>query len=316
MPSGPKVAPPPCGAGAEGGGSNPVRWLLRAEKACNTLLLGLAVCVPLQNRAPHFLASLIGLTCPPIRQIRKKKTKNANNFSSRQSLWERPGATNVQTMHGRSGASVGDIVLLSRDDQTTMAIVAAFDARTYTLVPYVGGVPRQRLLQTTNTQWAINIATPDGNDGWVNAALPQCCVCLDAAADHALACRCTVPCVCVGCARKERMDRCPQCRHPVAPHPYGPHHIFANLYAVEPSNCQPYITVFAKTTSGGTMTLRVRQEWTVRTVKVMLWIEKRIPVDQQRLSFACRPMSDAQTLADLGVKDCATLHIVLRLMGD
>lgn len=219
------------------------------------------------------------------------------------------------TMYGRPGADVGDVVLLTKDSQTKMAIITAFDTHTYTLAPHVGD-SRKCPRQSTDMQWSICIDTPDGNDGWVNAPLPPCCVCLDAAADRVLACRCTVPCVCAGCVRKEQLDRCPQCRHPVASDPHGPHHIYANLYSIESYDDRPRITVFARTTAGKSMILRVHRRRTVRTVKVALFVENGIPVDQQRLSFAGRAMNDAQTLADLGIKECATLHLVLRLMGD
>ena len=54
---------------------------------------------------------------------------------------------------------------------------------------------------------------------------------------------------------------------------------------------------------------------TIQDVKIMVEEKSSIPPDQQRLLYAGRELEELMTLADHGVPDHATLHLVLRLRG-
>eukprot|EP01083_Nonionella_stella_P029729 81753_1 len=78
----------------------------------------------------------------------------------------------------------------------------------------------------------------------------------------------------------------------------------------------PKVIIFCKTTTGKTIELAIRSEYTVYDVKWM--IQKKlegIQADQQRLIFKGRQLEDWRILSDYNIQHQSTLHLVLRLSG-
>ena len=73
--------------------------------------------------------------------------------------------------------------------------------------------------------------------------------------------------------------------------------------------------VFVRTLENVTHTLDVHNDTRVETVKAMLHDRGQAPVDQQRIVFAGKQLEDGRTMADYGVKEPSTLHMLLRLRG-
>ena len=72
------------------------------------------------------------------------------------------------------------------------------------------------------------------------------------------------------------------------------------------------LRLLIQTLTGCCFALDVHEQDTVWAVKLAVLLERRIPPYQQRMLFAGREMRDAQTLAECGVRDGATVHLVLR----
>jgi ubiquitin len=73
--------------------------------------------------------------------------------------------------------------------------------------------------------------------------------------------------------------------------------------------------IFVKTLTGGTITLEVEPSEFISSIKAKIQQKENIPVDQQSLIYAGKPLVDTNTLYDYGIQKDATLHLALRLRG-
>lgn len=78
---------------------------------------------------------------------------------------------------------------------------------------------------------------------------------------------------------------------------------------------QEEIQIFIKHLNGKITTLKVDNEMNVRELKKIIAEKEGIPPDQQRIIFAGECLEDKETLKEVGIKNCYTLHLVLRLRG-
>lgn len=212
-------------------------------------------------------------------------------------------------MLGRLGAASGDVVFLERETSRVLVVVERFNGSVYHLRRRTvdgGGV-------ADNASWTIDITKPDGHGGWQNAALPTCCVCLDAGADYVLRCRCTAPSVCILCARL--IDECPLCRQPL-------HNVVCRraqpLYSIEPHNpIDPWSYVCIKALDGKSCMVEARDGWSMRTLKGLCAYRLGDPrVVSQRMVFGGRVLGDHGTASSYGLVREATIHTTLQLRGD
>lgn len=73
--------------------------------------------------------------------------------------------------------------------------------------------------------------------------------------------------------------------------------------------------LLVKTLTGKTITVDVNEDDTVETLKQRINEKEGIPVDQQRLIYSGKQISEERTMSDYGVTNGATMHLVLRLRG-
>ncbi|AVK77420.1 Ubiquitin domain containing protein [Pandoravirus macleodensis] len=212
------------------------------------------------------------------------------------------------SMLGRPGAASGDAVFLERATTRVLAVVKQFDGSVYHL--------NRRNLDDgiiNHEPWTIDITKPDGHDGWQNAALPTCCVCLEADADCVLHCRCTAPSVCLLCTGL--IDQCPFCREPL-------HNVTCRraqpLYSIEPHNpTDPWSYVYIKALDGRLRMVESRDGWSMRTLKGLCAYRLDDPhVVFQRMVFGGRVLGDEGTVSSYGLVREATIHTTFQLRGD
>lgn len=245
-------------------------------------------------------------------------------------------------MQGRSGAGEGDAVFLAQCDDKEecgrLFVVSSFDGHQYKL-RYRGHIKKASENRGDNNEnnddddcgddvMIVGLDTEKGDRNvtdenktykegkakWKNAPLPSCIICLDAHADSvSWSCRCTTPQACRACL--SQCTLCPGCRRPVRDD--GHIKFISAVQSLETPSDQGRHTVFAKTMTGKTRTLHVKRTWTVRTVKALLChFEEHLTIGAVRMIFAGRLMLDGQTVDELNIQDCSTLHLVLRVQGD
>lgn len=74
-------------------------------------------------------------------------------------------------------------------------------------------------------------------------------------------------------------------------------------------------TIFIKTLSGKTIVLDVDLLQTIDKIKQTIELREGIPVDLQKLTFACRQLENDRKLVDYNVLPSSTIHLALSLKG-
>jgi ubiquitin len=82
-----------------------------------------------------------------------------------------------------------------------------------------------------------------------------------------------------------------------------------------PPQDRPEQQIFVKTLTGKTICVGVERSVTVDDLKRQIWDKEGIPPDQLKFVFNGQLLSDGHRLADYGITNESTLHMVLRLRG-
>jgi hypothetical protein len=254
---------------------------------------------------------------------------------------------------GRPPATVGDVVLVEAEGRRTVGLVVAFDGARYMLATPSTG-PRGDGAESDGDAWAgpaLILAASrsdtttgacgfDGRpicarpslavDRWDNAPPSECVVCADAEADAVLGCRCTVPCMCAGCASTGAIGRCPQCgstlrvwRYRDADGPNDAHHHTASVVMarlacrlVPTSATSAWMQVSVRLTRRGGSTLvhpiRVQGDWPAALVKALLHPLVGRPPSGACVALGGRPLEDDAPLDAQGVIDGCVIDLALR----
>jgi ubiquitin len=243
----------------------------------------------------------------------EEQTAVSNFFDPKKAGWHEVRGVVV---YGRPLAGQGSLAFVNADRGPTLVRVCEASGAVYRVEPYAPSMcPDDLIVPNVGTSWQIDMrGDAEKAHRTVNAPLPTCCVCTEAAANCFLWCRCTVPCVCSGCAG--RLVKCPQCRTDVDKRlpksPYG----WGNIGALQPECAWGRMALFLKTLTGKTVTVEARRNDTVLAIKEMLYDEEGIPPDQQRMWFAGTQLDDRLALSFYGIQKESTIHLILRMKGD
>ncbi|AVK76323.1 Ubiquitin [Pandoravirus neocaledonia] len=220
--------------------------------------------------------------------------------------------------HERPMAGNGSLVLVLIERKPALAVVREVIDSVYRVAPFRPAArcdhPAQQAGDAPDLIEIDMRAGRRGNEG-INAPLPACCVCIDAASNCFLWCRCTMPCVCAECAR--RVSACPQCREPLARDsvpmsPYG----WGNIGAIQPDSAKDEMTLSLKMLTGRWVAVKARRNDTVLKVKQAVQDSTGFHPTDQKLNFDGRWLDDRLALSFYRITDKSTVHLVIRLAGD
>ncbi|AGO83654.2 Ubiquitin [Pandoravirus salinus] len=222
-------------------------------------------------------------------------------------------------------AAPGDFVFVQVGERRALAIVDCFDGRRYVVRPRVAG----SLPVGPNGTLAFTVAPPavdqgDTSRAWSNAPAPTCCVCLGGDDVEfprqqqqprrmaVLACRCSVPSVCVSCART--LAACPQCRARLHTLPSGAIAVARLESPVEASTAMRLAMV---SLAGKRHEITVSPSWSVRTLKAFYAHVAGAHPKQQTLKCAGVSLdNDNRDLGSYGLVDGQVVHVILNVVGD
>ena len=74
-------------------------------------------------------------------------------------------------------------------------------------------------------------------------------------------------------------------------------------------------TLFVKTLTGKTISVKYNENMTIEQLKNIIFKREGIPVQQQRMEYAGKHLSNYNLIKDYSIKNDSVLHLVLRLRG-
>lgn len=74
--------------------------------------------------------------------------------------------------------------------------------------------------------------------------------------------------------------------------------------------------IFVKTLSGRTLTVEAMESYYITDLKARIEEIEGVPIDQQRVIFAGKPMDNTKPLSDYGIRNASTLHLMHERQGE
>ena len=75
------------------------------------------------------------------------------------------------------------------------------------------------------------------------------------------------------------------------------------------------LKLYIKTISGGTIEIHVKKYFLIIDCKYLIFKQKHIAIDEQRLLFAGKQLENDAKLDECGINNEATLNLVLKMKG-